>query len=317
MLRSISVSILCVCLVPVLGTRTWSASPESIADGQKLFQATWGQRDLSLGGDGLGPLFNANSCATCHQQGGIGGSGEAPFNAKALGIEKMEVTGRPMSLAIAGNAVAGFHPGFVDRDVGVLSTLPIPHFGGSTPFREARSNLLAQVRARFSDEGGSADAAEVRRALSTPVLYSSQANGYSTTIRARLFQRNTTALFGAGLIDQITEKEIRRIARLQSRHPEISGRPATLSNGLVGRFGWRANVASLIGFCDRACAAEVGLSTKRVPQAKDPMMPGYNNPSADVSDRQIRAMAEFVAALPAPVKRAAEGFVSPVDRAEG
>ena len=123
------------------------------------------------------------------------------------------------------------------------------------------------------------------------------------SVHARMFQRNTTPLFGSGLIDQVTGKQLKDMAQAQEKHPEISGRPATRPDGRYGRFGWRGNIATLLDFCDQACAAEVGLETARKPQPMDPTAPGYQNPSVDISDNQIRAMKAFVSALPAPVRQ--------------
>ncbi|MEO1526696.1 MAG: di-heme oxidoredictase family protein [Planctomycetota bacterium] len=280
-----------------------AASPESIVVGKQLFEHEWTPRNPALGSDGLGPLFNARSCATCHQLGGVGGAGGAQFNAKMVGIETMKIEGGPVSNDTLVRMIKGFHPGFVDPKAGVVNTLPLAHFGGSPLFSEARENVLSQTPAQFSEHGGPVDAAEVRRANATPILYSAQSGGYSTTIRARLFQRNTTALFGAGLIDQVTSKQLKAIEREQKKHPEISGRLATLADGRLGRFGWRANIPTLLDFCDQACAAEVGLETRRKVQPPDATMPGYSNPSTDINDQQIRAMADFVSALPQPVRK--------------
>ena len=58
----------------------------------------------------------------------------------------------------------------------------------------------------------------------------------------------------------------------------------------------------MLEFCDQACAAEVGLETKRKPQPIDPTNPGYRNPTIDISDAMIKSMAMFVASLPAPTR---------------
>ncbi|MGB1814432.1 MAG: hypothetical protein ACPHJ3_03675, partial [Rubripirellula sp.] len=92
------------------------------------------------------------------------------------------------------------------------------------------------------------------------------------------------------------------IVKAQKAHPEISGRPSTLVDGRYGKFGWRANIASLIDFNDQACAAELGLETKRKRQPVDPLYPNYINPSIDITDTQIRTMTSFVKALPAPIR---------------
>ncbi|MCO8121941.1 hypothetical protein NHH03_09355 [Stieleria sp. TO1_6] len=291
----------------VASATAMAVSPEAIAIGRQLFEKSWSPQSPALhGNDGLGPLFNANSCVACHHQGGIGGAGEAEFNAKTISIESMEVSGGPMSVDVVRQAVAGFHPGFIDPKAGVINSLPLAHHGGTTLFAESRNRLLEKIPAVFSGNGGSVSAAEVRHANATPILYSANFGVYQTSLRAKLFQRNTTPLFGAGLIDQVTSKQLRAIEREQKSHPEISGRISTIADGRMGRFGWRGNIPTLLDFCDKACAAEVGLETNRINQPVDPTVPAYRNPSVDISDTQIRAMAAFVAALPAPVRRMPE-----------
>src|SRR5882672_8216736 len=49
---------------------------EQIARGKELFEREWLPGDRrSYAGDGLGPLFNARSCAACHFLGGTGVAG--------------------------------------------------------------------------------------------------------------------------------------------------------------------------------------------------------------------------------------------------
>ena len=62
----------------VKGVNAWNSriTPAKIAAGKTLFERKWIQNDPLCGeGDGLGPVFNANSCVHCHFQGGTGGSG--------------------------------------------------------------------------------------------------------------------------------------------------------------------------------------------------------------------------------------------------
>src|SRR6516225_7216262 len=55
---------------------------ESLAAGKELFTREWLHGDKrSPAGDGLGPVFNARSCAACHNQGGVGGAGPKQNNA--------------------------------------------------------------------------------------------------------------------------------------------------------------------------------------------------------------------------------------------
>ena len=275
-------------------------SPESIKLGKQLFERDWTPSNPKLGSDGLGPLFNATSCSSCHNQGGSGGGGEARFNAISIGIERMEITGGKVNNDVVARMLKSFHPGFIQSGGMMLNTLPLVHHGGSPPLAKIRDAIRRQVPVAFSKEGGPENGIEVRHATATPITFEHTDGNYKMTVRARLFQRNTTALFGAGLIDQVSDNEIRAQRQAQNRHPEISGRPSTLTDGRLGKFGWRANIASLLDFNDQACANEVGLETRRKTQPSDPTYPTYRNPNPDISDDQIRAINAFVEALPAP-----------------
>ncbi len=281
------------------------ASPASVAQGKQLFERKWPSGNPQMGGDGLGPLFNGQSCVACHHQGGVGGGGDSRFNAKTIGIESLRITGRVTNDVIA-NMVGTFHPGFVQSDGSVINTLTIPHHGGSPQFRKLNTEFLSNLPAEFGSEGGSISPTDVRQSYANPVTFHQKVGGNEIFLQARLFQRNTTSLFGAGLIDAVPLSEIKAVAIAQKKHPEISGRPATLRQGRVGKFGWRGNVATLVEFVDQACANEVGLETKRKPQGRDPLNPSYRNPAIDIQDEQVRAMRDFISALPAPVREIPE-----------
>jgi len=64
---------------------TARAETVDVADGEALFVHEWVEDDpRSASGDGLGPLFNATSCAACHNQGGVGGAGDSSANVELL-----------------------------------------------------------------------------------------------------------------------------------------------------------------------------------------------------------------------------------------
>ena len=86
-----------------------------------------------------------------------------------------------------------------------------------------------------------------------------------------LSQRNTPALFGAKLIDDLPEREIiagekkeRLKAGLASADTESApvGRDLRFADGRVGRFGWKAQTASLTEFVQAACATSWGWETR-------------------------------------------------------
>lgn len=107
--------------------------------------------------------------------------------------------------------------------------------------------------------------------------------------------RNTPALWGAGLIDAVSDAEIEAIAAAGDRdHPEITGRVARDADGKVARFGWKGQTRSLSAFVEAACANELGLETSAAHQ------PGDAAPGIDINDAQLSSLVSFVASLPAP-----------------
>src|SRR6266849_2995705 len=68
-------------------TRSQEVDAAMAEAGQTLFTHMWKPKDpLSPGGDGLGPVFNANSCVACHHQGGLGGSGGLEHNVTTFAV---------------------------------------------------------------------------------------------------------------------------------------------------------------------------------------------------------------------------------------
>ena len=129
----------------------------------------------------------------------------------------------------------------------------------------------------------------------------------------RLSQRNTPALFGAGLIDRIPDQAIianERLSRL--RHGMAPGDGETLpvgrvhrlANGKIGRFGWKAQMGRLADFVEAACANELGLGNPSQSQPESMARPGYRAPGLDLTQKQCDQLSAYVAALPRPVEKA-------------
>src|SRR3954468_17756422 len=60
---------------------------EALARGKELFTHEWTAGDRrSHAGDGLGPVYNAQSCAACHRLGGIGGAGTNETNVSLVTV---------------------------------------------------------------------------------------------------------------------------------------------------------------------------------------------------------------------------------------
>ena len=123
---------------------------------------------------------------------------------------------------------------------------------------------------------------------------------------------NSTALFGVGWIDLISDKAIRKnqrdrqIASIgKEMHLDFSniktGRlPMTVDNDL-GKFGWKGQSASLSDFVAAACANELGLGTPYAKQAT-PIKAMAVDVKPDLDRRQFRSLVAFVKTLPRPVE---------------
>ncbi len=116
-------------------------------------------------------------------------------------------------------------------------------------------------------------------------------------------QRNTTSLFGAGLLDSIPDAVL--IAQAEQKHegfPEISGRVCRLKDDKLGRFGWKAQTASLEDFALTACAVELGLNVPGHQQAGLAYNADYKPPALDMTQAECDALVAFLKDLPKPVQ---------------
>ena len=117
-------------------------------------------------------------------------------------------------------------------------------------------------------------------------------------------QRNTPALFGSGLIDSIPDAVLVELAANgQPEFPEITGRVSRLKDGRVGRFGWKAQTASLHDFTMTACAIELGLNVPDHPQSAVPYQPDYKPSGFDLNREECLALVGFLKELAPPSRR--------------
>jgi len=256
------------------------ASAEVRMAGLELFEHEWRPHDERAGGDGLGPVFNGRSCVECHFQGGAGGGGDNAHN--VLAFEAFPTQERP--------EVKG---GLIHR------------YAVANHLLDSRSELgkcFPIVPGGVRVEGG----CQVFTRDFDPV--------HTEAV-------NSTALFGAGWIDRISGKTIRHES-LKAASAAIGdeiggrsggvvpGRPRVLPDGRVGKFGWKAQFATLDEFVAAACANEIGLGNPRMEQAKPMVSLNYPEVERDLDDGQFRALVAFVDTLPRPSE------VAPADEAE-
>ena len=255
-----------------------SARASEVAEGRELFEHEWTPNDPLAHGDGLGPVFNARSCAACHFQGGLGGGGRVEHNAVAF-----EVFPRPGDPTFRTGTIHNFSvdPAHKESDRAVRSMFPV-------------------IRGRTIVTG-------------SPGCQSTTVIPDFDPVRTQSVQ--PTALFGAGWIDLISDRAILRNARnreMRAVARELRGdfdaipvgRVRYVAGG-VGKFGWKAQFATLEEFVAAACANELGLGTPLTEQAKPLAAPNQSAPP-DLDRKQFRALVAFVKTLPKPIETEAD-----------
>ena len=296
---------------------------ERLKEGRDLFLRDWKkQGKLNKTGDGLGPVYNAVSCVACHHQVREGGGGSNESNVDLLSLVPRRKSLRPtFSLNYMQQVRKHVHPGFNGRTSLILHKFgPEKPAKGKQTYAELRAGILGllpeqkkqKLRQQLRLEGF--EQAEARKIVADSFLLTrEQRFRRINRIPVELTQRNTTALFGAGIIDSIPDSAILAAAKTQKRIRGISGRVPQTSTGAIGRFGWRGQTATLHDFVLGACANELGLEVPGQRQPGDPLLGSsaaggqvfagsQEKKNLDLTDQQCRSLTEYVANLPAPTR---------------
>jgi CxxC motif-containing protein (DUF1111 family) len=117
-------------------------------------------------------------------------------------------------------------------------------------------------------------------------------------------QRNPTALYGAGVVDSIPEAVIEGASK--AKHPgfpQVAGRVSRLKDKRIGRFGWKAQTASLEDFVFTACAVELGLEVPGHHQGGSPLKFEAKTKGLDLAQEECNSLAAYVRDLPRPKER--------------
>jgi len=203
-------------------------------------------------GSGLGPAFNSNSCGSCHSQPAPGGSSPSTSEFPNVGPNPQ--------IAAAGDAGAVNHvPFFVTPD---------------GPVREARFPFLLTSNGSVSQnrDGGVHDLFTISGRTDAPGCSMAQPNFDRMEQLHNLIFRIPTPVFGAGLIENISDATIlanmNANAALKQRLG-ISGHPNTSGNdGTITRFGWKAQNKSLSIFSGEAYNVEIGVTNEAFPNER-------------------------------------------------
>jgi CxxC motif-containing protein (DUF1111 family) len=262
-------------------------------------------------GKGLGPRFNLNSCGGCHAQPTVGGTSPRVNPQIAVGKEYG-----------AENSV----PSFIKQDgpVRVIrfargpgGLLPGPGPGGRGPGGRGPAGRGAIGRGPAGapppgrPDGGVHDLFVVTGRKDAAGCGVSQPDFAGEAARNNAFFRIPTPLYGAGLIEAISEASIMnnlRADRALKNSLGIGGRENRNQNdGTISRFGWKAQDKSLVSFAAEALNVEEGVTNEQFPQEREDT-PGclFNATPEDHVIRggsgmtEVTAVAEFMRFLAAP-----------------
>ena len=236
--------------------------------GDSIFRKLWISAPSSTqSSDGLGPLFNARSCQSCHLKDGRG-SPPTPGEPAVSMVLRLSVP--PQSSAERQALAEHRQP-----------VIPEPTYGGQLQaFAIQGLTPEGQMTIRYEDmpvklAGG--DVAVLRKPT-----YGVANLGYGPMRPdVMLSPRVAPPMIGLGFLERIAEQDILANADPDDRDGDgISGRPNMVwsqadSKPVLGRFGWKAGEPSIRQQAGHAAGADIGLSSALAP-----------NPSGDCTDRQ-------------------------------
>lgn len=267
--------------------------------GNKMFNTKWVTAPASVTSlDGLGPTFNRMSCAACHFKDG---RGRPPLSDDS-----------PMKSMLVRLSIPG-----IAADGGPLAH---PAYGGQLN-DSGIHGVPAEGVARITyDEIAGQYADGTRYSLRKPnYTFAELAFGpFSDDI---LFSpRVAPAVFGLGLVEALSEATILSQADPDDTDGDgISGRPNYVWDSMhqktsLGRFGWKANVATLREQNAGAALGDMGITTsmfphENCPDAQTACRDAPNGGTPEMSDKQLDKMTFYVSTLAVPARRAMDDTI--------
>ena len=242
--------------------------------------------------DGLGPTYNRVSCSGCHLKDGRGQPPASPDQPMESMLIRLSVPG------VAGDGGPAPHPvyGSQLQDKGVAG---VPSEG--------------RVTIRYREiEGTFADGESYR--LRAPVYTFSDLQHGPLGDDVLFSPRVAPAIFGVGLLEAIDEAVIEAGADPDDADGDgISGRvnrvwDAVSGETRIGRFGWKANTASLTAQVAAAAFADIGITTSiypanNCPPAQSACLDAPNGGIPELDDQGLRKLVLYTQLLAVPARR--------------
>lgn len=280
-------------IVAVLALSTGEASAaeaDVIARGRAVFHATWVPPGTAKEFTGLGPVFNTDSCASCHVDNGRG----APPRAENLQNTSLVVKFAVDESKAGADTIRRYGNRFNSRSV-----QGVPVEGELTVSSE-------RIDGKFADGAP--------YTLHKPNYGFDKLGNGAIDKDTIVAVRTAPAIAGRGLLEKVPEEWIRaRAAANAASDGPVKGRPNAVWDPsafrmTVGRFGWKADQPSLTRIIAAAFITDMGLTSRLFPQENcGELQPECIAAAAphpvEVDDQTFDAVTRYVASLDLPKPR--------------
>lgn len=282
--------------------------------------------------DGLGPLYNARSCVTCHIKGGRGEVPQASGDPLVHGAMTLSVSSAGLHVSakspsemipdptygfqLQTRSVALSHQFGVERETSVLNAsaktpqqalpekAPLPAEGALVVHYQRRSY-------RYPD-GSELELREPRFEVKA-LGYGPMHPDVATSVRV------TPPMYGMGLLEGIAKRDLDRHVDPDDRDGDgISGRrnrvrDRELGEIRPGRFGWKANQPSLKQQVAAALSGDLGITSAMFPEQpctdRQPAClaapHGTDRSGHEIDARLLALLVDFTRSLGVPKRRLA------------
>lgn len=265
--------------------------------GNSFFNRNWVTAPASATGrDGLGPTFNAQSCSSCHLHDGRGRPPEGPRDPERGLLLRLSAGDAPRPLRFYGSqlqdrAIAGVPAEGRIR----ISRRPVRgRYGDGTPF-ELQAPRYAVADGAFG-----------------PLPRDAQ-----------ISPRVAPAVFGVGLLEAVPEAAVLEHADPADRDGDgISGRPNRVggergSGGgpVLGRFGWKANAATVKQQSASAFTGDIGITSplfdeENCPPGQRACARARTGGSPEIDARTLERVTFYTRTLAVPARRSVGSSVT-------
>ena len=214
-------------------------------------------------GSGLGPTFNANSCASCHAQPAVGGTSPHPRLGQVRRVNP-QIAFATLDRLPGRNQIV---PSFILAD---------------GPVREARFVRNADG----TPDGGVHGLYTIAGRVDAPASCATGQPNFAAQLAANnVIFRIPTPVFGLGLVDNTSEEQLTsRFANTATQRAAFGIKGHFNRNGNDGsitRFGWKAQNKSLVIFAGEAYNVEQGVTNELFQNERDGIESCEANPTPE------------------------------------